>query len=100
MADLATNIRLAVDTGKVVIGARGVTESIKNGEAKLVIISSVNNEKTKMDILHDTTLAGIKVEEYTGNSMDLGTVCGKPYSVSALAIIDQGNSSILDDINK
>ncbi|MCL4411212.1 50S ribosomal protein L30e, partial [Candidatus Marsarchaeota archaeon] len=31
-----------------------------------------------------------------GNPIELGAVCGKPYSVSTLAIIEAGNSNILN----
>ena len=45
-------------------------------------------------------ISDIKVVEFDGDSMQLGAVCGKPFSVSALSIIEQGNSSILDEIAK
>ena len=39
--------------------------------------------------------ANVKVHIYDGNNMELGALCGKPFSVSALAIIDKGSSNIL-----
>jgi len=40
MADLAGDIRLAVDTGKVAIGYREVVKSISSSEAKAVVIAT------------------------------------------------------------
>ena len=37
----------------------------------------------------------VKIHIYSGNNMELGALCGKPFSVSALAIIDKGTSNIL-----
>jgi large subunit ribosomal protein L30e len=35
------------------------------------------------------------VFRFEGNNMELGALCGKPFSVSALAVIDKGTSNIL-----
>jgi len=47
--------------------------------------------------VHMCNIAGIKLIKFNENSLELGTICGKPYSVNALAIIDQGNSNILNE---
>ena len=56
------------------------------GIAWLVIVAS--EMLTGSDI-------GVKVHIYEGNNMELGALCGKPFSVSALAVIDKGTSNIL-----
>jgi large subunit ribosomal protein L30e len=38
---------------------------------------------------------GIPVYIFEGSSMQLGKACGKPFLVSALAIVDPGESDIL-----
>jgi large subunit ribosomal protein L30e len=40
-------------------------------------------------------LSGIKVQVFEGTSWDLGEVVGKPFMVSAIAIIKPGDSKIL-----
>ena len=90
------DIRLAVDSGDVALGARQVIRSIESNSAKLVVIASGNKADTINDIKYITGISGIKLEVFTGNSMELGSVCGKPYSVSVLAVIDPGNSNILN----
>ena len=97
MADLARDIRLAVDTGKVALGYREVVKSISGSEAKAVVVASKGKKSMIDDITHMCNVAGIKVIKFDEGSMELGIICGKPYSVNAIAIIDQGNSNILNE---
>jgi large subunit ribosomal protein L30e len=97
MADLSTNIRLAVDSGKVAMGARGVVSTIKKNTSKMIITAANGRGDTVSDIAHLSKIANIKLVKFEGNSIELGAVCGKPYSVSALSIIDPGNSKILEE---
>jgi large subunit ribosomal protein L30e len=96
MADLESNIRLAVDSGKVALGMNRVASMIESNSAKLVVVAAKGEKETVADIQHLSKVANIKLLMYEGNSMELGTVCGKPYSVSVLAVIEPGNSKILD----
>jgi large subunit ribosomal protein L30e len=100
MADLANNIRLAVDSGKTAIGVNSVLDSIKRNSAKLVIITSKNKPDDLQEIAHIAKIAGIEIVKFDGDSMRLGAVCGKPYSVAAVSIIEAGNSEILNAENR
>jgi large subunit ribosomal protein L30e len=42
-----------------------------------------------------STAHGVKTHRYEGTNMELGALCGKPFSVSALAVIEKGSSNIL-----
>ena len=97
MADLANNIRLAVDSGKVELGVNKASKAILSSTAKLVVVASKNKGDWLSDVLHLAKLSNIKVEVFEGTPMDLGVVCGKPYSVSVLSVIDAGNSKILNE---
>ena len=44
-------------------------------------------------------LAKVNVVPYNGNNIDMGTAVGKFYRVSAMTIIDAGDSDILKVIN-
>lgn len=97
MADIGKDIRLAVDTGKVVLGARELMKAVSGKKAKLVVVASKGKADTVSDILHVCKIAEIKTIKFEGNSMDLGAVCGRPYSVNGLAVIEAGNSNILKE---
>ena len=92
----SNDIRLAVDTGEVALGAKQVMKSIERNLAKLIIIATGSKEDIANDIKYFANISEMKVEKFIGNSMELGSICGKPYSVSMLAIINQGNSNILN----
>ncbi len=99
MVDLSGDIRLAVDSGEVVVGSRDVLRTIKKNTSKLVITAKNIDEKNAMEIKHLANISNLKVLDFDGSSTELGSICGKPFSVSILSVINQGNSKILDIAN-
>ncbi|MDE1865625.1 MAG: 50S ribosomal protein L30e [Candidatus Micrarchaeota archaeon] len=97
MADLANDIRLAVDSGKAVFGVKESIDSMMASRAKAVIVASSNKRDRINDIMHLAKLSEVKVIVFQGNPMNLGVVCGKPYSVSVLSIMEPGSSNILKE---
>ncbi|MGI0100752.1 MAG: 50S ribosomal protein L30e [Candidatus Micrarchaeaceae archaeon] len=97
MADISNDIRLAVDSGKIAFGINSASQSILSNEAKMVIIASKNKGDRLGDIQHLATISDVRVHVFNGTPMDLGVICGKPFSVSVLSIIDPGNSNILKE---
>ncbi len=97
MADLANDIRLAVDSGKAVFGVKESVDSIMASKAKVVIVASSNARDRLNDVMHLAKLSNVKLVVFQGNPMNLGVVCGKPYSVSVLSIMEAGSSIILKE---
>ncbi len=97
IADLNNDVRLAVDTGKVQFGHREVLRAINSSSAKAVVIAEKGKKQINEDLYHTCKVAGIRVIAFKGSSMELGTVCGRPYSVNSMAIMDAGNSNILNE---
>jgi large subunit ribosomal protein L30e len=97
LADLSNDVRLAVDTGKVSLGYREVMKSVSTNTAKVVVVAEKGKKSIVDDINHACKIAGIKLLSFKGGSLELGTVCGKPYSVNSLAVIEAGNSSIINE---
>jgi len=81
----------AVKTGKVIFGANRTVEAAANGSAKIVILASNCPE----DIKKKTQETKVPIMEYEGTSVELGPVCGKPFTIAAMAILDVGESDIL-----
>lgn len=90
MADIGRALRTAVTTGKVKFGLAASTKAIKNGSAKLLVIS----QNCPDDWLKSGDL-NIKRVVYPGSNVSLGEACGKPFAISSLVVIDQGSSNIL-----
>ena len=84
--DLKKVIKDAVRDNKIILGYNRVIREIKTGKSKIIIYAN-NIPKDKLDnIIHNTKLVKIDVKEYPDDSVNLGLVCGKPFSVSVLTI--------------
>jgi large subunit ribosomal protein L30e len=90
MVDIGRALKTAIATGKVVFGEQQALKAVKMGEAKLVIVS----KNCPNDFLRSKEHS-VPVHVYEGTNMELGALAGKPFSVSAIAVIDKGTSNIL-----
>ncbi|MCD6373524.1 MAG: 50S ribosomal protein L30e [Thermococcus sp.] len=95
MVDFVFELRKAEDTGKIVMGAKKSIQYAKMGGAKLIIVARNARPDIKSDIEYYAKLSGIPVYEFDGTSVELGTLLGRPHTVSALAVLDPGESRIL-----
>ena len=91
--DVQRSLRTAVGTGKVLIGADQTEKAVANGEAKLVILAT--NSPAGDDIREAASQKQVPVYDYNGMGTQLGPACGKPFAISALAVVDAGESDIL-----
>ncbi len=87
MIDVARALKMASDTGDVRFGLRSVRQAVGTGKARLVIAAS--------NCPDPLTGLAVKVYAFPGTSVELGAACGKPFSVSALAVVEPGDSNIL-----
>ena len=94
--DIDRGISVAVDTGNVTLGSDKSIQSLKLGKGKLVIIARNCPKDIKEDVDHYSRLSDISVHDYDGTSVELGSVCGKPFTVATLIIKDPGDSTILE----
>jgi large subunit ribosomal protein L30e len=90
MIDIARALKTAATTGDVRFGLAETKKCIKKGEAKLVVVSSNCPEKSLSE-----SGSSQKVLVFDGTNVELGSACGKPFPISALAIISPGESNIL-----
>ena len=90
--DFTASLRKAVKTGTVFLGRNKTLESIEEGKAKLVVVARNSPESVKT-MVNETD---IPVYVYDGSSVQLGKACGRPYVVSALVVIEPGESDILN----
>jgi large subunit ribosomal protein L30e len=81
-------IQDAIQHKKIIIGYKKVTKAIKNDIPKLVVLAENIPEEMKKEIEHSAKVLNIKVEIIDKSSVELGTLCGKPFPVAALAIRD------------
>merc|ERR1712178_76414 len=90
-----SRLALVMKSGKYVLGYKQTLKSLRQGKAKLVIIANNTPPLRKSEIEYYAMLAKTGVHHYSGNNNELGTACGKYFSVCTLSITDPGDSAII-----
>ncbi|QSZ66856.1 50S ribosomal protein L30e [Methanofollis aquaemaris] len=90
--DFNESLRRAIKTGEVFLGQNSTEECVKAGKAKLVVVAKNCPAEFKEAIL---VREDVETYVYNDSGVQLGKACGKPFVVSALAIVDAGESDIL-----
>ena len=91
--DVDRSIRVAVDTGDVTLGSEKSIQSLKLGKGQLVIVAANTPKDIVEDVEYYTNLSDIPSYTYEGSSVELGSVCGKPFTVATLIVNDPGDST-------
>ncbi|MDR0900281.1 MAG: 50S ribosomal protein L30e [Methanobrevibacter sp.] len=96
MMDVDRGIRVAVDTGDVILGSEKSIQSLKLGNGQLAIVAKNSPKNILEDVEYYCKLSEIPFYTFEGTSVELGSVCGKPFTVATLVINDPGDSTILE----
>ncbi len=92
--DAETAIRLAVKSGKTILGAQRTIHLLRTGSPKVVILAGNAPDKIVNEVQMLTKPHKIPIHHYRSNSWDLGQLCGRPHMVAALAVLDPGDADI------
>ncbi len=77
-------LRKALKAGKVYFGSKKTLKALKKGEVRLVVVA-----KNCPDSIRESIKSfNVPVIPFNGENMELGAVCGKPFGVAALAVLD------------
>ena len=90
--DLAHALKVAHETGKVRVGLTETLAAAKANKARLVIVARTCPDPK---LMAERQIGKAPVYHYDGTAVDLGQACGRPYPISAMAILDPGSSAIL-----
>jgi large subunit ribosomal protein L30e len=96
MVDVGKAIRMAVDTGSVEFGERAGVKAALNGTARLIVLSRNCPKKIRDNVQYYSKISGVRMYEYDGTSLALGSLCGRPHLVAVLSVLEPGNSNILE----
>ncbi len=96
MINVDNAIKIALKTGTMEIGSKKTINLIKKDQCKLVIVA---NNCPKAILKEFQTYckfsSDIFIYQYKGSNSDLGFLCGKPFMISVISVIDPGDSDIL-----
>ena len=95
--DVDTNIKVAMNTGKFIYGKKQVLKYLRNESFKMIIIA--NNCPTDLEKQLNYYISLVKdkiyIHRYKGSSWDLGLACTKPYMISIIGVVQEGDSDLL-----
>lgn len=95
--DVDTNIRVAFKTGKFVYGKNQVLKYLRVSPFKMIITSNNCPEDLLTQLNYYISLMKDKIfiHKYKGSSWDLGLTCAKPYMISVIGVVHEGDSDLL-----
>lgn len=88
--DLGRALKVAADTGEVTFGVRQALRAAEAGSNVLFVVAQ------DCPVEGDLRARGARVLPFPGGSLELGAACGQPFGVSVVAVLDPGDSSILN----
>jgi len=91
--DFETSLRRAIKSGSVLKGQKSTKECVQAGKAQMVVVAGNCSEEFRQFLADQEDLF---VYTYEGSSMLLGKACGQPFMISALAVVEPGESDILN----
>ncbi len=82
-------------TGKVLIGSNKVLKNLKLGKTKGIVVAQNSPKNIMDDITYYSQFNKIPIITFPNNSLELGSICGRPHSVCSIGILNAGQSKIL-----
>lgn len=83
-------IKKIVETGEVSFGSRSISK--RGAKAKLLILA----DNCPQNVREEAEKTARPVYTYSGTSLALGELCGKPFPIAAMAVISPGQASITE----
>ncbi len=92
--ELNAGLKRMIETGRVDFGTEKTMKHLMAGDAKLVVIASNCPKKARTELEKRSKIENIPIMRYSGTSLQLGEVCGKPFVVASLSVLDSGSVPI------
>lgn len=88
--DIKNELPKILKAGIVVLGKEETLRQIKKGRAKLIV--AADNCQYIEALQKYSTDFGVELVLFNGSSSELGAICRKPFFVSSLAVLKDGDS--------
>ncbi len=87
--DIRKELKKILSTGKVYYGIKQARKAVEKGEAKLVIVADNCPDKSEIQQWNIPKIM------FDGDGIELGALCGKPFNISVLTIVEEGEGKLL-----
>ncbi len=94
--DVSEELRKVESTGDIIIGSNQTIDATESEKSKLTILSTTCPRIVEERLRKIAKKKEIPLYFYSKGSEDLGLALGKPFLVSAVAVIDPGDSRVLE----
>ncbi|MHA1786433.1 MAG: 50S ribosomal protein L30e [Candidatus Helarchaeota archaeon] len=91
-----TSIKIALRTGDVILGYKNSIKALRNNKTKMILMAENCPKHLKNEIDRLCELGEVKNRRINKSSWDLGFICGRPHMVAIMAIVNPGDSDILN----
>ncbi len=91
--DLVRQIKNAMSSGDLLFGQNQARGACESGDAKVIILAANCPEEYVSSIR--TSYPDLLIYRTSMVNRELGAACGKPFSVSTIAIVDVGKSTLM-----
>ena len=94
--DVSEELRKVESSGEIILGSKQSIDATENGESRLTILSTTCPREVEKKIRELAKKNEVPLYFYPKGSEDLGLALGKPFLVSTVAVIDSGDSRVLE----
>jgi large subunit ribosomal protein L30e len=98
MVDVNKALKDVSKKGRISLGEKQTKTAIKKGMAKLVVMA--DNCPSANTIAALANEQKVPIYNYASTGVELGYTCGKNYTVSCFAVLEEGESNILQLVKK
>ncbi|MBI2085314.1 MAG: ribosomal L7Ae/L30e/S12e/Gadd45 family protein [Candidatus Aenigmarchaeota archaeon] len=85
MREIRKELKTALERDKVVIGTEESIKAAGSGKVKTLVYSANCPSLIRERLKSVALTKKLEVEQFDGNSVELGTMCGKPFAVAVLS---------------
>ncbi|MFH1056048.1 MAG: 50S ribosomal protein L30e [Candidatus Altiarchaeota archaeon] len=96
--DVKQQLNNVIETGKVVLGSKETMSAILHGKPKLILLSGNCPQRERESLKYYCKLSKTPCVTLKESSIEIGSSLGRPYPISSIAVLDQGESTILEAI--
>lgn len=88
-------LALVMKSGKVALGYKSTLKALRSGKAKAILVANNCPPLRRSEIEYFAMLTKTILHQYAGSNNDLGTACGKFFTVSVMSVAESGDSDLL-----